>query len=148
MKTKYKSLKRIRLVSEPTDIPNVKITTSKDAYEYIKHFYFDDITIFESAFILLLNKANITTSYVKISQGGTIGTIIDVKLIAKYAISDLAQGVILVHNHPTGNLSPSNEDIKITEKIKNALALLDIKLLDHIIFTTMGYTSFSDDGLL
>ena len=144
---KYKTIRRIKLISEPTDIPNVKITTSKDAYEYMKHFYFDDVTIFESAFILLLNKANITTSYVKISQGGTIGTVVDVKLIAKYAIDDLAQGVILVHNHPTGNLLPSNEDIKITKKVKNALELLDIKLLDHIIFTTMGYTSMADEEL-
>jgi DNA repair protein RadC len=145
---KYKTIRRIKLISEPTDIPNVKITTSKDAYEYMKHFYFEDVTIFESAFILLLNKSNITTSYVKISQGGTIGTVIDGKLIAKYAIDDLAQGVILVHNHPSGNLSPSTEDINITKKVKESLAILDIKLLDHIIFTTMGYTSMADEGLL
>jgi DNA repair protein RadC len=145
---KYKTIRRIKLISESTDIPNVKITTSKDAYEYMKHFYFEDVTIFESAFILLLNRSNITTSYVKISQGGTIGTVIDGKLIVKYAIDDLAQGVILVHNHPSGNLSPSTEDINITKKVKESLAILDIKLLDHIIFTTMGYTSMADEGLL
>lgn len=148
MKTKYKSLKRIRLISEPTDIPNKKITCSKDAYDYMKNFWFEDINIFESVFILLLNRNNITTSYVKISQGGIVGSVIDIKLIAKYAIDDLASTVILAHNHPSGNTQPSKADSDITHKIKDALKLLDVNLADHIIITPYGYTSFSDDGLL
>jgi DNA repair protein RadC len=131
-----------------TNFPKEKILSPDDAYNFIKQFYGDDIEIFESVFILLLNQASQTIGYAKISQGGITGTVIDVRLVAKYAVESLAVGVILAHNHPSGNLKPSQADINITEKCKNALAILDIRVSDHIILTNEGYTSFTQLGLL
>ena len=132
----------------PSNFEKVKIVSSKDAFNVIKQFYFDDIDIFESFFILCLNRNNQTIAYAKISQGGVAGTVVDIKLIAKYAIDCLASGVILAHNHPSGNLKPSNEDLAITKRIKEGLKILDIQVLDHIILTSQGYLSFGDGGIL
>ena len=132
----------------PSNFEKVKIVSSKDAFKVIKQFYFDDIDIFESFFILCLNRNNQTIAYAKISQGGVNGTVVDIKLIAKYAIDCLASGVILAHNHPSGNLKPSNEDLAITKRIKEGLKILDISVLDHLILTSQGYLSFGDEGIL
>ena len=122
------------------------IKQSSEAAAYIRQFYFDDLEIFESSFILLLNRANITIGYVKLSQGGICGTIMDIKLICKYAVDALASSVIIAHNHPSGNLNPSNADIEITNKIKAALDIVDSKLIEHIILTADSYYSFADNG--
>lgn len=132
----------------PSNFEKVKIISSNDAFKVIKQFYFDDIDIFESFFILCLNRNNQTIAYAKISQGGVAGTVVDIKLIAKYAIDCLASSVILAHNHPSGNLKASNEDLAITKRIKEGLKTLDIQVLDHIILTSDGYLSFSDEGIL
>jgi len=132
----------------PSNFEKVKIISSNDAFKVIKQFYFDDIDIFESFFILCLNRNNQTIAYAKISQGGVAGTVVDIKLIAKYAIDCLASGVILAHNHPSGDLKPSNEDLAITKRIKEGLKTLDIQVLDHIILTSDGYLSFGDEGIL
>ena len=132
----------------PSNFEKVKIISSNDAFKVIKQFYFDDIDIFESFFILCLNRNNQTIAYAKISQGGVAGTVVDKKLIAKYAIDCLASGVILAHNHPSGNLKPSNEDLAITKRIKEGLKILDISVLDHLILTSQGYLSFGDEGIL
>lgn len=122
------------------------IKQSSDAAAYIRQFYFDDLEIFESSFILLLNHANITIGYVKLSQGGITGTVMDIKLICKYAVDALASYVIIAHNHPSGNLNPSNADIEITNKIKAALQIVDSQLIEHIILTADSYYSFADNG--
>lgn len=132
----------------PSNFEKVKIISSNDAFKVIKQFYFDDIDIFESFFILCLNRNNQTIAYAKISQGGVAGTVVDIKLIAKYAINCLASGVILAHNHPSGDLKPSNEDLAITKRIKEGLKILDISVLDHLILTSQGYLSFGDEGIL
>ena len=132
----------------PSNFEKVKIVSSKDAFKVIKQFYFDDIDIFESFFILCLNRNNQTIAYAKISQGGVTGTVVDIKLIAKYAIDCLASGVILAHNHPSGDLKPSPEDLAITKRIKEGLKILDISVLDHLILTSQGYLSFGDEGIL
>lgn len=142
------TIEKISLVKEPTDFKRVKIGSSSDASEYIRQFYDSDIEIYESFFILLLNRQNQTIGYAKISQGGIVGTVVDVKLILKYVVESLATGVILAHNHPSGNLQPSREDELITEKIKKALTLVDSSLFDHIILTRDGYTSMADVGLI
>ncbi len=126
----------------------VKISSSKNCYDYIKQFYGDDIEVWESFFILLLNRNANTIGYAKISQGGIAGTVVDVKIIAKYCIDSLASACVLAHNHPSGNLQPSGEDISITRKVKEALKLLDVQVLDHVILTTEGYYSFADNGIL
>ncbi len=128
-----------------SEFKKVKITSSKDAYQVIKQFYHEDIEIYESFFILLLNRANETTGYAKISQGGITGTVVDTKIIAKYCIDTLASSVVLAHNHPSGNLSPSDADNKITLKIKKALEYIDTVVLDHLIITKKDYYSFADN---
>lgn len=131
-----------------TEFQPVEILSSDAAYNLIKNFYSDDIEILESSFILLLNNASKAIGYAKISQGGITGTVIDVRIVAKYAVDSLATSVILAHNHPSGNLNPSQADISMTEKVKNALALLDIKLIEHLILTVDGFYSFADEGHL
>ena len=149
MKKTYKStISEYSLKYTKTDIQKTKITTSESASNVIRKFYFDDINIYESFFILLLNKANNTTGFAKISQGGTAGTVVDIKIIAKYAVESLSSAVIICHNHPSGNITPSEADINITKKIKDALLLLDIKLIDHIILSENNYYSFADNGNL
>lgn len=128
-----------------TNFRTQKIGTSLEAYNYIKEFYSDDIIIYESFFILLLNRANETIGYAKISQGGVVGTVVDVKIIAKYVVDSLASGVILAHNHPSGNLIPSEQDKVVTKKIKEALNYFDCPILDHIILTKESFYSFADN---
>jgi DNA repair protein RadC len=148
---KYKGLTKERIITVKESnayFNKAKIQSSQDAYEYIKPFWSDDIEIYESFFILLLNRSNNTIGYAKISQGGITGTIVDKKIIAKYAIDTLASGIILAHNHPSGNEQPSDADQKITDDIKGVLNIIDVTLLDHIILTKDTFTSFADDGLL
>ena len=143
MNAKLYELKKVQ-----TKFPRKKITSSQDGYDFIRQFFGDDIEIYESFFILLLDRANNTLGYAKISQGGIVGTVVDVKLIAKYAVESLASGIVLAHNHPSGNLLSSREDISVTKKIVNALSFLDVIVLDHLILTTEGYHSFADNGEL
>ncbi|MCF8362714.1 MAG: DNA repair protein RadC [Prolixibacteraceae bacterium] len=123
-----------------------KITSSADVYNLfaielseLQH---------EEFWILYLDRANNVVDKTKISQGGVSGTVIDVRIIMKKAIEKLVSSIILVHNHPSRNLSPSKADIDITKKTNNAASLLDIKVLDHVIVAGNAYTSFADEGLL
>ena len=143
-----KTIKLFELKKIQTEFPAIKISCSNEAANFIRRFYFDDIEIFESFFILLLNQANKTIGYAKISQGGIAGTVVDVRIIAKYAVESLAVSVILAHNHPSGNLKPSEADLTITKKIKEGLKILDIKVFDHIILSADSYYSFEDEGNL
>jgi DNA repair protein RadC len=131
-----------------TDFPKMKIKDANDSAEFIKQFYQGDIEIYESFFLLLLNNANQTIGYAKISQGGVTSTVVDVKIIAKYVVDSLATGIILAHNHPSGNLNPSSADISITSKVKEAMKLFDVTVLDHIILTADSFYSFANNGLM
>ena len=146
MKKNKNTISEYSLKYTKSEIQKTKITASESASKVIRQFYFDDINIYESFFILLLNRANNTTGFAKISQGGTAGTVVDIKIIAKYAVESLSSAVIICHNHPSGNKQPSEADINITKKIKDALLLLDIKLIDHIIITENDLYSFADNG--
>ena len=149
MKKTYKStISEYSLKYTKSEIQKTKITTSESASNVIRKFYFDDINIYESFFILLLNRANNTTGFAKISQGGTAGTVVDIKIIAKYAVESLSSAVIICHNHPSGNKQPSDADLNTTRRIKDALLLLDIKLIDHVIITENDFYSFADNGNL
>ena len=123
-----------------------KIKSSKDGYKYALKFYHEDMEIYESVFIMLLNNSNEVIGYAKISQGGITGTVVDVRIIAKFCVESLATAFIMCHNHPSGKLMPSNADDSITKKVKDGLALLDIKLLDHLILTSRGYYSYADES--
>lgn len=124
------------------------IRSSRDGANFCRNFYGCDIEIYESFFLILLNRMNRTTGYVKISQGGTAGTVVDIKIVCKYAVDSLASGVIVCHNHPSGNLQPRDKDINLIKKLKDALALFDITLLDSLILTSDDYFSFADNGLM
>jgi len=149
MKTKApKSIPLYEIKKNKSDFQAVSITTSRASADFIRQFYSDDIDVFESFFLLMLNRANKTIGYAKISQGGICGTVVDPLIIAKYVTDSLAKGVILCHNHPSGKVQPSLEDKAITIKIQNTLKYFDVKVLDHIILTSDSYSSFSDDGLI
>ena len=124
----------------------VKITSSESVYNFMKSNLLD-LNV-EEFWILLLNRANIVLKKVQISSGGVSGTIADTKVIFKSALDELASAIILVHNHPSGNTKPSSQDIKLTNKLKSAGEILDIQVLDHLIFTNDNYFSFADEGLL
>jgi len=126
-----------------TKFEKTKITNSQDAYNVIRKFYSDDINIFESFFLLMLNISNETIGYAKISQGGVTGTVVDVKIVAKYCIDSLCSSAIVAHNHPSGNLNASEADIKITKKINEALKLIDVNLLDSLIITDTNFTEIN-----
>lgn len=102
----------------------------------------------EEFWIVLLNRSNLIIEMNRISQGGIAGTVTDVRIILKTALDRMATQLILCHNHPSGNLQPSKEDINFTKKILEAGKLLDIQLLDHIIVANTGYYSFADNGML
>jgi DNA repair protein RadC len=121
------------------------ITSSQTAYN-IMYQYLVDLN-HEQFWVIMLNRANMVLKTVMVSQGGVSGTVADPKLIFKSALENLASAIILVHNHPSGNLKPSEADIALTRKVKSAGNLLDIPVLDHIIFTNNGYYSFADEGI-
>jgi DNA repair protein RadC len=123
-----------------------KINSSKDAWEWMKPELLDLDR--EEFWIMLLNRANKLIKKECISQGGVSGTVADPKLIFKSALENLASGVILIHNHPSGNTKPSTADIQLTNKMKEGGKFLEITVLDHIIFTDKAYFSFSDEGML
>ncbi len=137
-------LGRRRKYSEKAEFK--KITGSKDAYDYFYPLLADKPH--EEFYVLLLNRANLVTRHVKISQGGVSGTLVDNKIIFKPALEELSASIIICHNHPSGNKNPSQEDITQTKRICEAGKSLDIAVLDHIIFTNNGYYSFADEGML
>jgi DNA repair protein RadC len=122
------------------------IKSSKDAYEFISPFLSD--LHHEEFWAIYLNRNNSIIHYAKIGQGGISATIADIRIILKTAIEQLASGIIICHNHPSGNIKPSESDISLTNRIKEAAKLLEINLLDHIIFTDKSYYSFADEAKL
>lgn len=127
-------------------ILNPKITSSHDAYQAFLPKLQDLNT--EEFWILLLNRQNEIIDLKQISQGGVAGTVVDPKVIFKIALQSLASGIILSHNHPSGNLKPSKADIQITNKIKTAGQTLEINVHDHLIISDQGYYSFADEGIM
>lgn len=123
-----------------------KISGSRDVFEYFQNNLADNQ--YEEFWILLLNRANKIIRKIIISQGGIAGTVADPKKIFKAALENNASSMILCHNHPSGNIKPSEADIKLTKKLKDAGTLMDISVLDHIIIGDNAYYSFADEGLL
>ncbi|MFH0866989.1 MAG: DNA repair protein RadC [Bacteroidota bacterium] len=123
-----------------------KISASKDVYDIFNPTLSD--SAYEEFWILLLNRANKVIDKHCISEGGLTGTVADPSKIFKIAIENKAVGIILCHNHPSGNISPSESDNNITRKLKEGGKLLDISVLDHIIIGDEKYFSFADEGLI
>lgn len=154
MKIYKETLPLFRVVREKQlSIKRAKITTSNDAANYLREVYkenADDLGVVECFYLLLLNRANNTIGVAKISQGGITETTVDIKIIVKTIIDHLAPAVILCHNHPSENMEPSPSDLKLTEKIKQAVSLVDSIVLDHIILSPEDtkYYSLADNGNL
>ena len=123
-----------------------QIKSSQDAYQYL-HPILGDLN-HEEFWALYLNRNNRIVASERISKGGVTGTVADVKIIFKRGLELLSSSIIVAHNHPSGNLKPSQADINVTKKIEKSSAFLEIKLLDHLIITEAGYYSFSDEGLI
>jgi DNA repair protein RadC len=135
-------LGRRRKLAEALNRP--KIQSSTDIVEIFQPQLAD--LPHEEFWVLYLNRANKVIDQSKITQGGVTGTIFDIKLILKSAVEKLASSIIICHNHPSGNPKPSEQDIRITQKLKEACQIFEINLLDHIIITDSECYSFADNG--
>jgi len=137
-------LGRRRQISDLRDRP--RVSSSRDAFDAIASMLTD--LYHEEFWLLLLNKANEIVAREKLSTGGMAGTVADVKMAFKIALDAKASAIIAVHNHPSGNLKPSEADIMLTKKLKDAGRILDLPLLDHLIVSERGYYSFADEGAI
>ncbi|MBI6119642.1 JAB domain-containing protein [Salegentibacter maritimus] len=127
-----------------------KVSSSRDAANLLyKHWDKQNIELYESFKMLLLNNSNKVKGIYTLSKGGITGTLVDVRIVFAVVLKSVTTSIILAHNHPSGTLKPSQPDKMLTEKIKKAGKLFDIKILDHIILSPDGeYFSFADDGIL
>lgn len=123
-----------------------RVTNSRDAFDAIAPLMSD--LSHEEFWILLLNRANEIFTRERISTGGLSGTVVDIKMVLKIAIDQQAAAFIAVHNHPSGNLNPSQADVELTRRLRDSGRLLDMPLLDHLIVSERGYYSFADEGAL
>lgn len=125
-----------------------KLACSKDSADVLRKVWSDRIEHIEEFVVLCLNRDNRMLGWAKVSSGGLSGTVADPKVIFQIALKSNASSIILAHNHPSGNLQPSEMDIRLTRKNKEAGLVLDLQVLDHIILTSEGYYSFADEGTL
>jgi DNA repair protein RadC len=143
------NIAEIELVYKPSIANKPIITSSLDAYYALIPFYpIDTLYLQEHFLVAYLNRFNRVLGVLHLSSGGITGTVADVRLIFGTALKSAASGIIISHNHPSGNLKASQRDKEITQKIRDAGDMLDIKLLDHIIVGDENkYLSFADEGL-
>src|ERR1035437_9536803 len=125
-----------------------KILNSKDTESILREIWSNGMELKEECYILLLNRASKLLGWYKVSEGGMSGTVVDPKLIFSIALKGLASSLVLAHNHPSGNLKPSAQDIDLTKRLKQAGVLLEIPVLDHLILSADGYYSFADEGMM
>jgi DNA repair protein RadC len=156
--TKFKGVGEVKAISIATaleigrrrasqEIPEKpQISSSKDAYQILKLHLADLRT--EEFWAVFLNQSNKVIHLAQLTQGGINQSIVDIHIVFKIALEHFATGIIISHNHPSGNLKPSAEDINITKKIQEAGNLMNIQLLDHLIITQNTYLSFADEGIL
>lgn len=136
-----------RITYRRTGQPWQKVKSSKDSYEFLlKIWDRDEIQYRESFCVLCMSRDNRITSYHFISHGGSSGVVVDPKMVFQTALLSHASAMILAHNHPSEQLSPSHADMRLTERLVKAGQLLDLPVVDHIIVTEAGYYSFADEG--
>jgi DNA repair protein RadC len=152
MKTQLTTISEVTLVyrTKVKASERLQVKCSKDAFDiFMENWDLDSIEHIEEFKLLLMNRSNSVLGILTVSKGGISRTITDIRLIYQAAIKVNASGIIVCHNHPSGNLNPSESDAKLTQKIKQAGLLMDIQLLDHLILTMdVSYYSFVDNGLL
>lgn len=156
--TKFKGVGEVKAISIATaleigkrrasqEIPEKpQISSSNDAYQILK-LHLSDLRT-EEFWAIFLNQSNKVIHLAQLTQGGINQSIVDIRIVFKTALDHFATGIIISHNHPSGNLKPSPEDIDITKKIKEAGNMMNIQLLDHLIITQNSYLSFADESLL
>jgi DNA repair protein RadC len=123
-----------------------EVKSSRDGYNIMRRHLMD--LNHEEFWIMLIGRSSKVIAKELVSKGGLSGTVADPKIIYHMALQHQASAIIMVHNHPSGNLKPSREDLVLTKKIADAGRMLDINVLDHLIITDNGYFSFGDEGLL
>ena len=139
----------IKCKKTANSVPSVgNITSSVDAAKFARQFYGDDIILYESFFLILMNANNKPIAWAKVAQGGITEVGVDVMILAKFVVDSMSKNVILVHNHPSGNLTPSGPDKELTKRVIAALQLLGARVADHIILSETDYYSFRDNGLI
>lgn len=156
--TKFKGIGEVKAISIATaleigrrraaqEIPEKpQISSSNDAYQILK-IHLSDLRT-EEFWAVFLNQSNKVIHICQLTQGGINQSIVDIRVLFKTALEHFSTGIIISHNHPSGNLKPSEEDITITKNIKEAGNVMNIQLLDHLIVTQNSYLSFADEGIL
>jgi DNA repair protein RadC len=152
MKTQQTTISEVRLVyrTRVKASDRQQIKCSKDAFDiFMENWDLDSIEHIEEFKLMLLTRSNKVLGIASISKGGISGTVTDVRIILQYAIKANASGIIICHNHPSGNVQPSETDTALTRKIKESGNLMDIQLLDHLIIVPEGkYYSMADEGII
>lgn len=150
MHTNYTQVSEVKLTytNKVKSSERYAIKQSSDVYRFLIEYVYSSETLLlrESFKLLLLSSANKVLGYCSMFEGGTVSTIVDVKMIIQAALLSNASAIIISHNHPSGQLVPSSEDIILTQKIKQACDVFAIRFLDHVIVTDEGYYSFTDEG--
>jgi len=145
---KYK-FPKIKVKVSVTKGDKVTITSPEKMVEVMRSIFDADTILWtEEVIMVCLNRANDVVGYYKVSSGGFSGSVLDPRVVMTIALQNASSSIILAHNHPSGNLKPSDSDKTITEKIKNACSFFDMKLLDHLIITDENYFSFNEGGLI
>jgi DNA repair protein RadC len=152
MKPQQTTISEVRLVyrTKVKASDRLQVKCSKDAFDiFMNNWDLDSIEHIEEFKLMLMTRSNKVLGIASISKGGISGTVTDVRIILQYAIKANASGIIICHNHPSGNLQPSESDTKLTQKIKESGNLMDIQLLDHLIIVPEGlYYSLADEGII
>lgn len=139
----------IKISYSTANTPKTKINSVNKAYQVLLNSWDSDTIELQEEFkVLLLNRANEVLGIYPLSKGGITGTVVDSRLIFAVALKCNATGILIAHNHPSGTLKPSDNDITLTRSIKKCAELLNINLIDHIIVTKNGFYSFSNEGKL
>jgi DNA repair protein RadC len=145
---KYK-FPKIKVKVSVTKGDKVTITSPDKMVEVMRSIFDADTILWtEEVIMVCLNRANDVVGYYKVSSGGFSGTVLDPRVVMTIALNNASSSIILAHNHPSGNLKPSEGDKAITEKIRKACAFFDMNLLDHLIITDESYFSFKEEGLI
>ena len=141
-------VEEIKVTYKPTTIQNIQIKSSRDAFSVLfNHYDPDTISLQESFTTIYLNQQNMIKGIHTLSMGGITSTVVDIRLVLSIALKSASTGIVIAHNHPSGALKPSQQDLALTEKIRAACKMLDIKLLDHLIISPQHeYYSMADSG--
>ena len=149
MKTSSHRIGELKVIYRTTALPYQKIRCSQDTFHFLQKVWDQDLIEYIEQFcIILLSRSNQVIGYDFISMGGTAGTVVDAKVVFQTALLGNASSIILAHNHPSGNMTPSEPDKRMTTRVFEIGKSLDMPILDHMIVSKDQYFSFADEGIL